>query len=80
LSLDPKLMVNEREVKPRNPWYKITAKEILEENDWPGKWIPIVKVIGDEIDIEGKVTRAGLSETPKTRSGCTTSGVPPRLS
>ncbi len=41
-------------------WYTITAKEVLEENDWAGKWIPIVKCIGDEVDIEGKVSLAGL--------------------
>jgi len=24
-------------------------KEILEENDWPGRYIPIIPVLGDEI-------------------------------
>lgn len=46
-------------------WYKITAHEILEENDWAGKWIPIIKCIGDEIDIEGKVTVSGLIRDAK---------------
>lgn len=41
-------------------WYKLTAVEVLEERDWPGQWIPIVKVIGDEVDIEGKVTYSGI--------------------
>jgi hypothetical protein len=66
LELDPDLIVNEREVQAKKiRWYKITAKEILEENEWLGKWIPIVKVVGDEIDIEGKVTRAGLVRDAK---------------
>jgi Phage P22-like portal protein len=46
-------------------WCKITAHEILEESEWPGKWIPVVKVIGDESDLEGKVTYAGLVRDAK---------------
>lgn len=32
----------------------MTGAEILEENDWPGKYIPIVPVYGDEVVIDGK--------------------------
>lgn len=32
----------------------ITGAEILERNDWPGKYIPIVPCYGDEVNIEGK--------------------------
>jgi hypothetical protein len=28
--------------------------EVLEEREWPGKYIPIVPVYGDEFDVEGK--------------------------
>ena len=45
---------------PKVMHYKITAKEILEESEWPGRWIPIVKIIGDEVDIEGKVKLSGV--------------------
>lgn len=34
--------------------YIMTSAEILETNDWEGKYIPIVPVFGDEIFIEGK--------------------------
>lgn len=39
--------------------YKVTQRimsgvEVLETNEWPGKYIPIVPVYGDEFDIEGK--------------------------
>jgi hypothetical protein len=62
----PDLIVNTREVQSKKlKWYKITAKEVLEENDWAGKWIPIVKVIGDEVDIEGKVTLSGIVRDAK---------------
>lgn len=41
-------------------WYKICGEEILEKTDWPSKYIPIVPVYGEELDIAGKVIRAGV--------------------
>lgn len=32
----------------------ITGADILEENDWPGKYIPIIPCYGDEVNIDGK--------------------------
>ncbi len=37
-------------------WCRMTGAEVLEEQDWLGQYIPIVIVIGNEHDIEGKVT------------------------
>lgn len=57
----------EREAeKPKVKWYRLTAKEILERGEWVGQWIPIFKVIGDEIDIEGKVKLSGLIRDMKS--------------
>jgi hypothetical protein len=41
-------------------WYKLTALDVLDSREWPGVWIPVVKMIGDEIDVEGKVTYSGV--------------------
>jgi hypothetical protein len=41
-------------------WQKINGKEVLEEKVWPGKFIPIVEVIGNELDIEGKRITSGM--------------------
>lgn len=45
----------------------INAIEVLEGNDeltegrdWPGRWIPIVPVIGDELDINGEIDLRGM--------------------
>lgn len=46
-------------------WYKVTAVEVLEEREWLGEWIPIVKVIGDEIDVQGKVKYSGVIRNAK---------------
>lgn len=35
-------------------WIKLTAAEVLERTDWPGKYIPLVPVYGDLIIHEGK--------------------------
>lgn len=34
--------------------YLLTAAEVLETNDWPGTFIPIVPVYGDEVFCDGK--------------------------
>lgn len=41
-------------------WCKINGTEILQKTDWPGKWIPIVPVFGDELDINGKRILEGV--------------------
>jgi hypothetical protein len=41
-------------------WAKITGTEILEEREWAGKWIPIVPVLGEDMDIDGKRSLKGL--------------------
>jgi len=40
-------------------WYLIAGSEVLEDRDWPGKYIPIVRVVGEETIIEGKLDRKG---------------------
>lgn len=34
--------------------YIVTALEVLERNDWPGTYIPIIPVYGDEVTLDGK--------------------------
>lgn len=46
-------------------WFKLTATEILDRADIPCKWIPVFPVYGDEIDIDGKVSRSGLIRNAK---------------
>jgi len=41
-------------------WCKLTAMEILEERDWPGKYIPVVPVYGGRIVIDSKSIKYGL--------------------
>src|SRR3972149_3441517 len=45
---------------PKIRWRKVTGTGILEDGEWVGDKIPIIEVIGNELDIEGKVIRSGL--------------------
>jgi hypothetical protein len=45
---------------PKVMWYKATAVDILEESEWIGTTIPVIRVIGNSIDIEGKLKLSGL--------------------
>lgn len=35
-------------------WYKVNGLEVLEKQELPGQWIPVVSVFGQELNIEGK--------------------------
>jgi hypothetical protein len=62
----PERIVRAREVEVRKiKWYKLSGLEILEEGDVIGDYIPLVKVIGDEINIQGKPIWSGLVRDAK---------------
>ncbi len=53
--------LDERESQvPTVMWYKVTAVDVLKEEEWIGTSIPIVKVIGDATDVEGKLKLSGI--------------------
>jgi len=41
-------------------WRLINGVEVLKEKDWPGQWIPIIPVLGDEIEIDGERQLVGM--------------------
>jgi Phage P22-like portal protein len=46
-------------------WAKINAIETLDKKDWPGKYIPVVPDLGDDLDVDGKRYLAGAVRVPK---------------
>jgi hypothetical protein len=36
-------------------WVKTNGFEVLEERDWAGKYIPVVRVIGNEFEVDGQL-------------------------
>lgn len=45
---------------PVTYWHKMSATEVLEETTFPASYIPILRVIGNEYDIEGKAQLTGM--------------------
>lgn len=46
-------------------WYKTNGIEVLDRAEIPCYWIPVFPVVGDEVDIDGKVIRSGLVRNAK---------------
>jgi Phage P22-like portal protein len=46
-------------------WCKINGYEVLEEREWAGQYIPVVRVIGNEFEVDGKVYVSGLVRNAK---------------
>jgi len=44
---------------------KINGYEVLETRDWAGKFIPVIRVVGNEYEIDGKLYVSGLIRNAK---------------
>ncbi len=58
--------VRTREVHAKRvKWCKTNGYEMLEEQEWAGRFIPIVRVIGNEFEVDGKLYVSGLVRNAK---------------
>ena len=58
--------VKTRDVDVRTvKWCKTNGFEVLEERDWAGKYIPVIRVIGNEFEIDGRMYVSGLVRNAK---------------
>lgn len=63
---EAKLPVAEREIiTDQVMWYKIAGSKIIDRREWAGIYVPIVRVIGEETIIEGKLDRKGHTRAMK---------------
>ena len=46
-------------------WMKTNGFDVLDEREWPGKWIPVVRVIGNEWEVDGQIYISGLVRNAK---------------
>jgi len=44
---------------------KINGYEILEEREWAGKWIPVIRIVGNEFEVDGRLYVSGLVRNAK---------------
>ena len=61
---DGKPMERQTTVK-KVKWCKINGYEVLEESEWAGKYIPVIRVVGNEFEIEGRLYVSGLVRNAK---------------
>lgn len=62
----PLTITQERETTLKSvKWCKMTAVDKLEEKDWAGKYIPVIPVLGEDLDIDGKRELIGLVRDAK---------------
>ena len=52
-------------VNPKVRYCKINGYEILEEKEWAGKWIPVIRVVGNEFEVDGRLYVSGLVRNAK---------------
>ena len=54
------LIVKSRDVaEPEIEWFKLAGDKVIDREDWPGKYVPIVPFIGEETVIDGEMDRKG---------------------
>ena len=59
-------VVSKREtIKKKIKWCKLTGMQILEKRDWPGKHIPVVPVYGQQLIVDSKKKKFGLTRMAK---------------
>jgi len=46
-------------------WVKTNGYEILEQSEWPGKYIPIIRVVGNEYEVDGELHVSGIIRNAK---------------
>jgi hypothetical protein len=58
--------VRSREVdRKKVMWMKTNGFDVLQEREWAGKWIPVVRVIGNEWEVDGQMYISGLVRNAK---------------
>ena len=59
-------VVSKREtIKKQVKWCKLTGMQVLEEREWPGRYIPVVPVYGQQLIVDSKKKKFGLTRMAK---------------
>ena len=51
--------------RPKVRYCKINGYDILEEREWAGKWIPVIRIVGNEFEVDGRLYVSGLVRNAK---------------
>jgi hypothetical protein len=59
-------IVAERQTtSPEIEWFKLCGRKVIERKDWPGRYVPIVRVVGEETIIDRQLDRHGHTRSLK---------------
>ena len=59
-------VVSKREtIKKQVKWCKLTGMQVLEQREWPGRYIPVVPVYGQQLIVDSKKKKFGLTRMAK---------------
>jgi hypothetical protein len=65
-SMEEDLQLNRRTIwVPKIEWFLIIGDKVADKRDWPGKYIPVVRLIGEETKVEGQLDRKGHTRAMK---------------
>ena len=63
MGFDP---VRKRKVDRRKVmWIKTNGYEVLQESEWAGKYIPVIRVVGNEYEVDGEIHISGIVRNAK---------------
>ena len=63
MGFDP---VRSRKVDRRKVmWVKTNGYEVLQESEWAGKYIPVIRVVGNEYEVDGEIHISGIVRNAK---------------
>lgn len=52
--------VRRKSARRQLEWYRINGHKVVDRRELPGKYIPIIAVQGNTLDVNGRVTRSGM--------------------
>ncbi|MHB1260338.1 MAG: portal protein [Thermoplasmatota archaeon] len=52
-------------ITPKVFWYVITADELVDEEVWPGRYIPVIQLLGEEYNVDGDRCYKGIVSNGK---------------
>lgn len=65
LAIDDPQTKRRQIVEKKVEWYLIAGDKIIERDTWAGKYIPLIRVVGEETIINGKMDRKGHTRAMK---------------
>jgi hypothetical protein len=58
----PQIVARRSAKLPEVQWFKLGGNSVVDSRVLPGKWIPIIRVVGNEAVIDGKIVYTGMTD------------------